>query len=132
MRRASYLCIVLFLALSVNMQAQQVKPGPHGGKVKEAGTGYKIEMLYSRGNFYTFLLDANSKPMGNKGISCELNICFNTCENENHVLKIFSTDGFSAEDMLVKDFYSCMIIFTLNEEKIRAEFYNEEESARNE
>ncbi len=126
-------CLLLItLLLPLSISAQDYKTGPHGGKVKNAGSN-KIELLYSQGNFYTFLLDANSKPISNKGISCSLNLCFNTCEKEYRDIKPFSSDGFSADNVIVQNFYSCTILFVLPDgRKISAEFYNEEDNSTNE
>ena len=119
--------ILLFICVKTSV-AQQKVLGPHAGNIYKASQGYKAELLVSNGNFYVFLLDANSKPISNKGVSCSMNVCLNNCDKIEHTLIPFSTDGFSAEKVDTRNFFSCKITFRLKGKIIVTEIYNEAEA----
>lgn len=117
--------ILLFILLAstlISLKIFQSTYGPHGGVVKPAGV-YHIEMKNPYGNLYAYLLEADSKPILNKGISCKARYYLPDSTSTEVDLKPFGDDGFTAETTI--RFYICKITFDVFGKSVSAKFENE-------
>jgi ABC-type cobalt transport system substrate-binding protein len=124
--RTKIILIILLLILAamlISLNYFQSSTGPHQGTVKKAGE-YNIEVKNSYTNFYAYLLDKKSKPISNKGISCEVKFVFGDHTGISIPLIPYKDDGFTTEDV-VPEFYSCSVNFNVMGKLISAKFENE-------
>lgn len=101
----------------------QLAFGPHGGKVKKA-ENFNIEKIQSPENLYVFLLDSNSKPMANTGITGEVRFYFLDETTSDIPLIPFEKDGFVVK-MNEDHYHACRISFIISGKSISAKFDNE-------
>ena len=121
---------VFFLAITSTAMSQELNKttlGPHGGVVKQA-EGFQIEMKNSLDGFQTFLLDASSKPISNKNVTCKVRIIFNDKSTVDYSLKPFGDDGFGCEANM-RGVISSRITFNLAKKSISVLFQNESKLA---
>lgn len=101
----------------------QTTTGPHGGSLKPAENFY-IEMKTSYPGFYTYLLNRQCKPIGNKGISCEMKFLFPDSTNLDVELQPYLEDGFRTESNIL-GYHSCRVTFHAFDKVISAWYENE-------
>lgn len=118
----SILIIVILLNL-VWANKYQGPTGPHGGKIKKV-ENFNIEKIQSHENLYTFLLDANYKPISNKGVTGEIRFYYLDETTSDIPLLPYETEGFTVK-MPDNSYYSCRITFTISGKSISAKFDNE-------
>jgi len=97
--------------------------GPHGGRVKSAGS-YNIEMKVASHNFQAFLLDNQLNPISNKGMTCEIRFFLCDSSTIDIDLKPFGDDAFMVESSL-KGYYYYNVVFHVFGKQIKAKFEDE-------
>ncbi len=121
---------VFFLSIASSAMSQELNKttlGPHGGAIKQV-EGFQIEMKNSLDGFQAFLLDASSKPVGNKNVTCKVRLIFNDKSTVDYSLKSFGDDGFVCEANM-RGVMSSRITFNLAKKSISALFLNESKLA---
>lgn len=119
-----FILLLLLVALMlIGLHLSESAEGPHGGAVKQAGD-YHIEVKTVYPYFYAFLLDKSSRPISNKGISCEAKFIFADHTDINVSLGPFEEDGFSAR-LITQEFNSSQVYFNIHGKIVFAQFENE-------
>jgi hypothetical protein len=106
-----------------SMDTQNSIKGPHGGRVQKA-ENFNIETKDSYPYFYAYLLNEQLKPLGNKGMACEIKFNYNDSTSLDFPLKPYNDDGFSIESA-VSDYNSYRITFHAFGRTVSAKFDNE-------
>lgn len=117
---------LLILGITIaysSMDPPQAKEGPHGGRVQKAEI-FNIETKVSYPYFYAYLLNEQYKPLGNKGMACEIKFTYTDSTSLDFPLKLYEEDGFVLEST-VSDYNSYRVTFHAFGRTVSAKFENE-------
>lgn len=106
-----------------SMDFLQTNKGPHGGRIQKA-ENFNIETKVSYPYFYAYLLNEQLKPLGNKGMACEIKFTYTDSTSLDFPLKPYQEDGFRLEST-VSDYNSYRITFHAFGRSVSAKFENE-------
>ena len=95
--------------------------GPHGGQMVASGY-YYVELLNKEGKVTVYLLDANEKTKGNKGITSS--VVFQFTDKTNATVKHTANgdEKFNADNDKASAFTSCVVTIKVNGKTITANF----------
>lgn len=115
--------LLVLTAAFISMDKIQTTTGPHGGRLQQVEK-FNIETKTSYSEIYAYLLNKQSKPMSNKGISCEIRFFFLDGTDLDVTLKPYQEDGFKIESS-ISDYQSYRVMFNAFGKNISAKFENE-------
>ena len=113
--------IALLLLAGATISYAHGDKGPHGGQMVASGN-YYVELLNKEGKVTVYLLDANEKTMGNKGITGSVVIQFTDKTNATVKLIANGDDKFNADNDKASAFTSCVVTIKVNGKTITANF----------
>ncbi len=125
-----FILILLLATLTlIGLHFSQSPEGPHGGEVKQAGT-YNIEVKTVSSYFFSYLLDSNAQPIGNKGISCNVRFIYSNHDDYTVSLTPYEGDGFFVK-LVMPQYNLSQVSFIVKGNTIMAQFENESLIAKN-
>lgn len=122
----STIAMVVGFASATNAQSHNVGKtgkGPHGGTVQEAEPNH-AEILVKDKKVYVYILDANAKPMSNKGITGTATLQFPDGSTAKAKLMGYGKDGFVLENPKAATYVNCIVKAMVKKKKITAKFTN--------
>ena len=95
--------------------------GPHGGQMVASGN-YYVELLNKEGKVTVYLLDANERTKGNKGITGS--VVFQVTDKTNATVKLTANgdEKFNADNDKASAFISSVVTLKVNGKTITANF----------